>query len=209
MHLKNPLLFGLMAILLLGGTITPVLSQSSPDVGVLINEVEINSNNGNEFVEIYNASSESIDLSGWQITPSVNWKKYVIPSNTVITPNSFLAFSNNNSWLNDFGETISLINSSGILIDQTPLLIDSENNSKTWQRSTDGFDTDSISDWTMKNMTPISSNGKLIESKETSILFSGQTDKSQYTFGDTITIFGSTSVNLYSDVNESLPEVMK
>ena len=44
MHLKNPLLFGLMAILLLGGTITPVLSQSSPDLGIVINEVELKLN---------------------------------------------------------------------------------------------------------------------------------------------------------------------
>ena len=45
MHMKNPILFGLIAILLLGGTITPVLSQSSSD-SVVINEVEINPLNG-------------------------------------------------------------------------------------------------------------------------------------------------------------------
>ena len=42
MHLKNPLLFGLMAILLLAGTITPGMSQSSFDSKILINEVETN-----------------------------------------------------------------------------------------------------------------------------------------------------------------------
>ena len=42
MHLKNPLLFGLMAILLLGGTITPGLSQNSFDSEIIINEVETN-----------------------------------------------------------------------------------------------------------------------------------------------------------------------
>ena len=56
MHLKNPLLFGLMAILLLGGTITPGLSQSSFDSDIVINEVETNSLGSvtSEFVELYN-----------------------------------------------------------------------------------------------------------------------------------------------------------
>ena len=62
MHLKNPLLFGLMAILLLGGTITPALSQSSPD-SIVINEVEINPTNGAEYVELYNPTSQPIDIS--------------------------------------------------------------------------------------------------------------------------------------------------
>ena len=54
MHLKSPLLFSLMAILLLGGTITPALSQSSPDSNsIVINEVEINNpSSGTEFVEL-------------------------------------------------------------------------------------------------------------------------------------------------------------
>ena len=42
MHVKNPILFGLMAILLLAGTITPGISQSTVDTKVVINEVEIN-----------------------------------------------------------------------------------------------------------------------------------------------------------------------
>ena len=36
-----------------------------------------------------------------------------------------------------------------------------ENNNFSWQRTSDGFDTDSISDWELKRMTPKSSNGKL------------------------------------------------
>ena len=117
MHLKNPLLFGLMAILLLGGTITPVLSQTSPEQNILINEVETNPKGSDagfgeggsginskttdglsgsqEYVELYNTSDETIDISGWSIVPSATWKSLVIPGNTLIEPNSFLAFSLN------------------------------------------------------------------------------------------------------------------
>ena len=66
MHLKNPLLFGLMAILLLAGTITPGLSQSSFDSDITINEVETNpaGSDTSEFVELYNPTSIDIDVSG-------------------------------------------------------------------------------------------------------------------------------------------------
>ncbi len=99
MHMKNPLLFGLMAILLLGGTVTPALAQSSPDLNsVVINEVETNprgsdagigvggsgnesksiegSSGSQEYVELYNPTSQSIDISGWSLVPTSSWKTY-------------------------------------------------------------------------------------------------------------------------------------
>ena len=209
MHMKNPILFGLIAILLLGGTITPVLSQSSSD-SVVINEVEINPLNGAEFVELYNPTSQSIDISEWSLTPSMAWKNYEINSNTIIEPNSFLAFPYKSSSLKNFGDTVSLINNLGELVDQTPLLIDLDGDAKTWQRSADGIDTDSISDWELKVMTPFSSNGKIIElEKEMLYEFIGKTDKIEYTFDDDLIIFGSVSERLFKDRNQTVPEIIK
>ena len=111
-----------MAILLLGGTITPALSQSSPD-SIVINEVEINPTNGAEYVELYNPTSQPIDISGWFISPSSIWKKFEIPSNTIIESESFLAFSYSAYWFKDFGDTVSLTNNLGELIDTTLSLI--------------------------------------------------------------------------------------
>ena len=76
MHLKNPLLFGLMAILLLAGTITPGMSQSSFDSEIIINEVETNpaGSDTSEFVELYNPTEIPIDVGGWSISPSATWK---------------------------------------------------------------------------------------------------------------------------------------
>ena len=206
--MKNPCLFGLMAILLLGGTITPALSQSSPD-SVVINEVEINPTNGAEYIELYNPTSQSIDVGGWSITPSSTWKKYEIPSNTIIESESFLAFTHSAYWFKDFGDTISLTNNFGELIDTTPLLADADDDSNTWQRSVDGLDTDSASDWELKRMTPKSSNGKLIEIEETTFSFIAQIDKSEYIFGDTITISGSISESLFLDNYYANPEIIK
>ena len=95
MHLKNPLLFGLMAILLLAGTITPGISQSSFDSKILINEVETNpaGSDTSEFVELYNPTPIDIDVSGWTISPSATWKTLEIPDGTIIESNSFAAFT--------------------------------------------------------------------------------------------------------------------
>ena len=229
MHLKNPLLFGLMAILLLGGTITPAISQSSPEFGIVINEVELNPKGSDagygtggsginsktttglsgaqEYVELYNTSDETIDISGWSIVPSATWKSLVIPGNTLIEPNSFLAFTYVNFWFKDFGETVTLVDNMGNVIDETPLLKDNDDESTTWQRATDGLDTDSTSDWELKRMTPKSSNGKIITEESTSFSLTASIDNSEFTFGQTATISGSISEKLFT-VN-STPEIVK
>ena len=232
MHLKNPLLFGLMAILLLGGTITPVLSQSSSDVGVVINEVEMNpagsdagigvGGSGNEsksvegasgaqeYVELYNSSSQKIDLSGWLLVPSAEWKTYTIPENTMIEPDSFLAFTHVNFWFNNFGDTVSLYDNSGNLIDETPLLVDKDDSATSWQRLTDGFDNDLISDWELKRISPKSSNGKLTTTVDsTSAMIDVITDKDNYSFGDSVTISGTVSEYLYNNSPLGSPEIIQ
>ena len=209
MHLKNPLLFGLMAILLLGGTITPGLSQSSFDSEIVINEVEINSagSDNSEFVELYNPTAKEIDVSGWSLIPSSTWKTYEIPDNTIIEANSFLAFTHVNFWFKDFGETVTLRDTTGNLIDETPLLKDLEDNANSWQRITDGLDTNSVSDWELKRMTPKSSNGKIIDIEESIFSLIATLGNTEYTFNETVTISGNVSKELTN--NLSSPEMVK
>ena len=213
MHLKNPLLFGLMAILLLGGTITPGLSQSSFDSNIVINEVETNSpgSDKSEFVELYNPTAKEIDISGWSIIPSATWKTLEIPDGTIIEPNSFVALTHVNFWFKDFGETITLRDTAGNLIDETPLIEDLENDNFSWQRTTDGFDTDSNSDWELKRMTPKSSNGKLVDVQDGEFsLFTTLGDKTEYTFNEKVTISGTVSEELFnSKISSNSPEMIK
>jgi len=209
MHVKNPFLFGLMAILLLGGTITPALSQSSNSNSIVINEVEINTFNGSEYVELYNTTSQSIDISGWSLVPSASWKNLQILPNTIIEPKSFLVFTHHSSWFKDFGDTISLKNSSGELIDETHLLIDLDDDAKSWQRSFDGLDTDSESDWELKRMSPKSSNGLVTaEVSDSSFILSIDIDKSNYTFGEYLTISGTVSEKLYVEKPYFVAEII-
>ena len=210
MHLKNPLLFGLMAILLLAGTITPGMSQSSFDSKILINEVETNpaGSDTSEFVELYNPTPIDIDVSGWTISPSATWKTLEIPDGTIIESNSFLALTHVNFWFKDFGETITLRDTSGNLIDETPLIEDLENNNFSWQRTTDGFDTDSASDWELTRMTPKSTNGKLVETVESVFSLSATLgDDTEYVFTETVTIAGTVSEELFTSL--STPEMIK
>jgi len=224
MHLKNPLLFGLMAILLLAGTITPGLSQTTTDLDIVINEVEINptgsdvgvginpksvegSSGSQEFVELFNPNPYAVDISGWLISPSASWKSYEIPDNTIIQSNSFLAFTHLSFWLKDFGDNISLVNNLGDVVDQTPLLIDEDDDSRTWQRTYDGMDTNSESDWEFKRMTPKSSNGKIIETFTETFSLTLSVNKENYLFNETVTISGSVSDTLQTDL--SYPELIK
>tara|TARA_Y100000590_G_scaffold452346_1_gene595356 strand:- start:1510 stop:5058 length:3549 start_codon:yes stop_codon:yes gene_type:complete len=228
--MKNSLLFGLMAILLLAGTITPSIAQNSPSNNLIkINEMEFNptgsdagigaggsgieskfhegASGSQEFVELYNPTNQEVDISGWSLTPTASWKSYEIPSGTIIEPQSFMVFTHVNFWFKDFGESISLYDKDSNLIDETPLLKDQDDDAKSWQRNTDGFDTNSKSDWELKRMTPKTSNGQKIESVESIFLLKLSVDSTQYVFGETAKIAGSISEKLFTKT--STPEIIK
>ena len=220
MHLKNHLLFGLMAIILLGGTITPGMGQSINESQIKINEIEINPagsdaglgsggsginskttegiSGSQEYVELFNPTQQEIDIGGWLLVPTSTWKEYEIPANTIILPESFLVFTHVNYWLKDFGDSISLYDDNGNLIDETPILKDQDDSGTSWQRITDGIDTNSISDWELKRMTPKSSNGKVVETQTTEFFLTGEIDKSSYVLGDNLIISGTISEILIS-----------
>ncbi|MDC0168087.1 lamin tail domain-containing protein [Candidatus Nitrosopelagicus sp.] len=198
-----------MAILLLGGTITPGLSQSSFDSDIVINEVETNSlgSDTSEFVELYNPTAKEIDISGWSLVPSATWKTLEIPDGTIIEPNSFVALTHVNFWFKDFGETVTLRDAAGNLIDETPLIKDLDDDGNSWQRTTDGMDTNSASDWELKRMTPKSSNGKIIDIEQREFSLFTTLGKSGYVFTETVTISGNISEELFTSL--STPEMIK
>ena len=59
----------------------------------------------------------------------------------------------------DSSESVELINSNGVVVDKTPIISDLTNDFTSWQRISDGFDTDSSSDWKFVTSTAGSSNG--------------------------------------------------
>ena len=160
-------------------------------------------------MELYNPTSQSIDISGWSLVPTASWKTFEIPDNTVIEPKSFLAFTHVNFWFTDFGETITLVDDIGDIIDETPLLVDRDDDSNSWQRITDGFDTDSDSNWELKRMSPKSSNGFVTAPEGESFTLTGETDQAIYNFGQYVTIAGTVSEKIFVEKPFFTPEILK
>jgi hypothetical protein len=110
---------------------------------IYINEFESNPNgtdSGNEWIELYNNGTSSVDISGWTVEDT-GGLIHTIPSLTSISGNNFYVLTLSIQTLTNAGETITLKNSTGFQIDQTPSLADTGDNITTWQRISDGVGT--------------------------------------------------------------------
>ena len=138
------------------GNSTPASLPSSP-TSVVINEVEANPNgpdSGNEWVELYNPGTATIDIGGWNIIATHGRTATVtIPYGTTIQPHQFLVYYRTKQWLDNEGEVVELHDSTGSLVDTTPVLNDTANNGTTWSRVPDGS-----SNWTRQAGTKGHSN---------------------------------------------------
>ena len=126
---------------------------------VFVNEVEANppgTDAGFEWVELYNADNDVVDVSGWTITATHNVPaSLTLPSGTSIAAGGFLkvAFSSG-QFLDNVDEVVELRDDAGRLRDATPAASDSVNDSRSWQRSPDGSDA-----WSFALATPGATNG--------------------------------------------------
>ena len=112
---------------------------AAPAGGVVINEILYNGQSNvvlDDFVEIYNNSGATVDLSGWQLTNAIS---YVFPSGTALAAGGYLVVATDpatiqSTWgvaalgpysgnLSSDGETLTLQNASGTKVcevDYTP-----------------------------------------------------------------------------------------
>ena len=70
-------------------------SSDGIEAGVVINEINYNSSDGfnpDDWVEIYNSSSESIDLGSWLLKDENDDHIFTVPSNTILLPDQYLVF---------------------------------------------------------------------------------------------------------------------
>ncbi|HIF27714.1 MAG TPA: lamin tail domain-containing protein [Candidatus Marinimicrobia bacterium] len=70
-------------------------SSDGIDAGVVINEINYNSLDSfdpDDWVEIYNSSSESIDLGSWLLKDENDDHIFSVPSNTILLPDQYLVF---------------------------------------------------------------------------------------------------------------------
>jgi PKD repeat protein len=91
----------------------PIIPEPKPFAEILINEVLPNpkeKGDAGEFIELYNPSTESVDLSGWEIHDASAAGKYTFPDGVGIVPLGYLVITDKefSLSLNNSNETISL-----------------------------------------------------------------------------------------------------
>ena len=195
-------IFILFSILFLSGLVITANAQSTNHV--VINEIDINPPGDDtksviEWVELYNPTSSKVDIGGWQIASTTILKKtMIIPTGTFIEPGKFLIFSYQSLWFTDSNELVELKDKNSVVVDKTPLLSDMKNDFSSWQRIYDGYDLDNSDDWKFAISTAGSSNGKLIVAEEKEgVSVSVSSNKSSYLFGETATIQGNVSKQIF------------
>jgi hypothetical protein len=89
----------------------------SPLRNVVINEILLHTENlaKSQFIELYNHSTNSVNVSGCILTDDPTTNKFVIPAGTVIAPAGFVAFTQSQFGftLNGEGETLYFIKPDG------------------------------------------------------------------------------------------------
>lgn len=199
-ELKSHIMFGFLVVVLLLGQTVPVLGQSTNTDHVVINEVDINppgddSKLISEWIELYNPTNQTVDLGGWSIGATTGLKTtYKVAEGTKLKSGGFVTFAYGPLWFPDTSSLIQLKNKNATVIDQTHTLRDLENGLKSWQRITDGLDTDSFADWAFRTSNVGSSNGKTtFATTGESLSVKVSTDKLIYIFGDLVKISGEVS----------------
>ena len=73
---------------------TPGTPALEPVVDVVINEVLALPNAGGvDAIELHNATTRGMDISGWFLTDSnANYVKFVVPNNTVVAAGGYVVF---------------------------------------------------------------------------------------------------------------------
>ena len=129
----------------------------------MINEWEQNpagTDTGKEWVELYNPTSQAVNIGGWKLVNGYSGKSVKIAAGTVIASDGYLVFPwTNGTLINSYPDRITLMDSSGREVDRTPDAKDEKNNNLCQARYPNGKDLGSDTDWKFQASTPGSSNG--------------------------------------------------
>ena len=121
---------------------TPFMSVSESKTvanHVVINEFEQNPPGGaRQFVELFNPTSQSVDMSNWIIyTTHEDIESYIIPAGAVLPARGFWQVTFPGHFM-DNEDSLVLLNPQGEKVDETPTLSDTVGDSRSWQRYPDG-----------------------------------------------------------------------
>lgn len=178
---------------------TRMPGTASGNANVVINELHYNPLSGDaEFIELFNNSNESVDLSGWTIDGvglKIGYGTVILPGQTVVFTDNLLRFkaqTNGNIWvggqysggLSGSGERITLLDATGNVRDVVEY-----SDSGAWPTGADGtgftlaladpsLDNNLASSWTVSsqvNGTPGLANDVVIQPNTVKIFAAGQT----------------------------------
>ena len=129
----------------------PILTR---DYGIVINEINYNSSDdfdSKDWIEIYNNSSDTVDISLWVIKDEEDDHIYTIPNNTSLKPDGYLIFSSDlnafsllfpdvENYLGDLGFNLSGGSDAVRVYDKFEYLVDivEYKDSKPWPSNADG-----------------------------------------------------------------------
>lgn len=169
---------------------------------IVINEIDTNppgkiSDNIFDWIELYNPTASQVDIGGWKIASTTGTKKVMtIPLDTIIKPNQFITYANQQMRFVDINEVVELRDTSGVIIDKTPKITDTSDDHRSWQRIYDGYvlNGNNVADWEFGTQSPGSSNGKApLDIGKNQVTIAIMTDKESYNFGQTVIISGNVS----------------
>lgn len=167
---------------------------------IIVNEWEPNpegSDGGKEWIELYNPSSQAVNIGGWKLIDSYYRKSVSIPPGTVILPDGYQLFTwTNGSLINSYPASISLLDSAGSEVDRTSAVKDNKNNNLCWARYPSGKDLNSDLDWIFQKATAGESNGG-----SSADIYAGESLRLQFNL--TAGCSAPSQVQLYADVLSS------
>jgi hypothetical protein len=123
--------------------VTPNFSSTEATIPIVINEINYRSSpdfNADDWIELYNPNSSSIDLSNWQIKDNDDTHIFIIPEGTLIEGDGYLVFVKDESdfisvlpninYIGELGfglggsDSVRLYNSTGALQDEVAYISD-------------------------------------------------------------------------------------
>jgi hypothetical protein len=129
---------------------------------VMVNEWEQNPNGadtGMEWIELYNPTSQAVNIGGWKLVDSYYEKSVTIPQDRTILPGDYQLLTwTNGSLINSKTTCVFLLDSAGIEVDCTLAAKDEENDNRCCAHCPNGKDMDNDLDWKFQEATPGGSN---------------------------------------------------
>lgn len=111
---------------------------------LFLNELEQNptgTDAGHEWVEVYNAGFQEVDLAGWQIQAHHGVPQTLtLPNGTLVAALGRLLVEFSAQFLDNEDEEVSLYGPHGWEVDRSPVLSDTANDARSWQRVPDASD---------------------------------------------------------------------